>query len=395
MVVITMSRTAGSKRKEGSVSTAKKTKKRKKDGKNIRKRWEESIPKRKGFTCEWQIEESSLEGTKLAELIKSQGLTHFFKLVKGYVVEWVMEFYKNMEIVEGETQRIKSKVGGKELTITLDHIAMYLEYQRPHWSKIGYPGNFKTTPESIRATLFVDYKNNHGSRGLKDNYRTMNKLLYCNLLPRGKEKVPQDEQVKFLYVFAVEWNTTIDFALWIYNELVKFRMEPKMQRNFPFPAMITHFCLEAGLKLSTTYKYKKGSGPIDTGTQNKSKSVIRCASEGITQSHKQIDDPTEAPSTSAPKQKGSQSKMMKILKSILCRQVEIQEDQKRINKKEELHHLTICKIAKKLGVEIDALDEGHSDSRAIGEHISPESSGPESSNGGVSLSAEDIDPGDV
>ncbi|KAH7851474.1 hypothetical protein Vadar_012153 [Vaccinium darrowii] len=295
-----------------------------------------------------------------------------------------------MQIVEGETQRIKSKVGGKELTITPDDIAMYLEYQRPHWSQIGYPGNFNTVPESFRSALFVDYKKNHGLGGLKDNYRTMNKLLYCNLLPRGKEKVPQDEHVKFLYIFAVEWNTTIDFTLWIYNELVKFRMEPKMQRNFPFPTMITHFCLEAGLKLSTTYKYKKGPGPIDTGTQNKSKSVIKCASEGITQSCKQTDDLTEPPSTSAPKQKGSQSKMMKILKSILCRQVEIQENQKRINKKEELHHLTICKIAEKLGVEIDMFDEGKSNGQAIGEHISPKSS-----DGGVSLSEEDSDPGDV
>ncbi|KAH7838495.1 hypothetical protein Vadar_027248 [Vaccinium darrowii] len=322
-----MSRTDGSKRK-CSVSTEKKTKKRKNDRQNLQKRWEESIPKRKGFRCERQIEESSLEGTNLAQIIKSRGLTHFFKLVKGYVVEWVMEFYKSMQIVEGETQRIKSKVGGKELTIAPDDIAMYLEYQRPHWSQIGYPG------------------------GLKDNYRTMNKLLYCNLLPRGKEKVPQDEQ-------------------------------NGAQNAKEFSFLGNDYSLLFGNWVEAIYY-------VQVQETNDQSSVIKSASKGITQSRKQTNDPTEPPSTSAPKQKGSQSKMMKILKSILCRQVEIQEDQKRINKKEELHHLTICKIAEKLGVEIDALDEGKSDGQAIGEHISPESS-----DGGVSLSEEDSDPGDV
>ena len=51
----------------------------------------------------------------------------FFKPVKGYILNLVFEFFKNLEIM-GDGSMLESKVSGRVVIVIPDHIASYLGY---------------------------------------------------------------------------------------------------------------------------------------------------------------------------------------------------------------------------------------------------------------------------
>ena len=76
------------------------------------------------------MEGSYAEAKEVVKILKDHGLSFFFKPVKGYILNIVFEFFKNLEIV-GDGSILESIVSGKVVVVTLDHIASYLVYTCP------------------------------------------------------------------------------------------------------------------------------------------------------------------------------------------------------------------------------------------------------------------------
>lgn len=100
-----------------------------------------------------------------------------------------------------------------------ENIAMYLKYKRPNLNYCTYPRANNPIDHEVRQLFFTDYAANSAYGDLKEEYRTMNRVLHYNLYPRGMEKTPGDKELEFLYMFTT-WNVVVDYALWIFDQLV-------------------------------------------------------------------------------------------------------------------------------------------------------------------------------
>ncbi|KAF7149250.1 hypothetical protein RHSIM_Rhsim03G0128900 [Rhododendron simsii] len=110
-------------------------------------------------------------------------------------------------------KEIETIVGGVEMIIDPDTIAQYLGYERPEAETITYP---RPDEEDIGmnvvyAEVFEGGVVGEAGVDLKDEYRTMNKVLHYNLYPRGTEKTPGDLELELLYVF-MNPDETMDYA---------------------------------------------------------------------------------------------------------------------------------------------------------------------------------------
>ena len=70
------------------------------------------------------------ETKEVVKILKDRSLSFFFKPVKGYILNIIFEFFKNLKIV-GDGSMLESKVSRRVVVVTLDHIASYLGYTRP------------------------------------------------------------------------------------------------------------------------------------------------------------------------------------------------------------------------------------------------------------------------
>ncbi|GFY97811.1 hypothetical protein Acr_12g0003520 [Actinidia rufa] len=99
-------------------------KKRKEDHRKEVARWKKSLEGR-NVTCERMVstmEGANAETKEVVKILKDRGLSFFFKPVNGYISNFVLGFYKNLEIV-GDGSVLESRVNGRVLVITPDHIA--------------------------------------------------------------------------------------------------------------------------------------------------------------------------------------------------------------------------------------------------------------------------------
>ncbi|KAH7833354.1 hypothetical protein Vadar_005426 [Vaccinium darrowii] len=181
------------------------------------------------------------------------------------------------------SQVVESKAGNKTVVVIPDKIAMYLGYERP-------------------------------PRSLKDGYWTMNKVTY-NLYPRGNE-TPHETELE--YVFMKEDGVT-DYAKWIFDQIVEFKLDIKAGLNFLFPAMITELCMQASFKTnSPTSCTPRRPWKINARTGSKNETISKRASKGKSQPPSQAGpSATDVRSSSAQKPKVAQSEMMKITQEIV------------------------------------------------------------------------------
>ena len=138
------------------------------------------------------MEGSDAEANEMVRILKDRGLSFFFKLVKGYILNIVTEFSKNLEIV-GDGNVLQSNVSGKVIVITPDHIASYLGYTRPRPDEVQspHPHYARLSPDQydeIVCTNPSKFRGKFSTRMLKDKYKIMNKIIHYNLHPKGSEK---------------------------------------------------------------------------------------------------------------------------------------------------------------------------------------------------------------
>ena len=142
---------------------------------------------------------------------------------------------------------LRSNVRGKVFVVTPDEIAALLgNYKRPPPTPPVYPHNVprpKKMPELVEL-MYEDpstFKGTVQSGRLKPTYGLLNKLLHCNLSPRGAEKKPNLEKLNL--VDAVVSGKTIDFALLIWQEMKEFAETQKPIIKLPFGSLITRMCM--------------------------------------------------------------------------------------------------------------------------------------------------------
>ncbi|KAH7841937.1 hypothetical protein Vadar_004514 [Vaccinium darrowii] len=331
--------------------------------------WVESL-KERGCTCERQLEDKSLAGAFYINKVLTKGMKFWFEEVKVYVHSWVKAFYSNMAVDE-ENERITSTVSHRDITLSPDIIAQYLKYTRPERAKITYPRD-NIVEGDVDQAVYIDAEVQEGVSSLKPGYCTMNRVLHANLYPRGSEKTPDLKELELLYVFMKD-DEVMDCAQWIFNQIVEFKTNPKANLSFPFPVMITKLCeAQGGLKITPANWTKAKPGPINATSEARSESHSKKTPKkkgpplNPQQSAPELAGPSSAaPPTPVPARKGVT--IMKLLKSILCRQVEIQEDQRRMNHKLDYRETQLSEAGES-GYEPLVGPWGD---RAIGEHRSP------------------------
>ncbi|GFZ00441.1 hypothetical protein Acr_14g0000770 [Actinidia rufa] len=273
-------------------------KKRKDETRKEIAKWKKSLEGRK-VRCERmvsQMEESDAEAKEVIKILKDRGLSFFFKPVNGYILNIVFEFFKNLEIV-GDGRVLESRVNGKVVVVTPDHIASYLGYTRPRPEEVQFPHpNYaRLSLEQYAEIVCADpsrFRGKFSAGMLKDKYRIMNKIIHYNIHPKGSEKEPGIADIEFFAHYDVG------------------------KRNMPFGQMITQLCIKVKVKLVVSdLMVPPEVGPITMRSDAKSRSMSRGA--------------TSATSTQEPKSKDIKTRIDEWFQMFLCRQTEIAKEQKK------------------------------------------------------------------
>ena len=101
-----------------------KAKKRKDAARRESAKWKSSLEGQK-VTCGRTVDTmkgADTEAKEVVKILKDRDLSFFFKPIKGYISNLIFEFFKNLKIV-GDGSVLESRVNGKEVVVTLDHIA--------------------------------------------------------------------------------------------------------------------------------------------------------------------------------------------------------------------------------------------------------------------------------
>ncbi|KAG5556359.1 hypothetical protein RHGRI_006828 [Rhododendron griersonianum] len=112
-----------------------------------RQEWMRQV-KKKGFTCERQVDRTKLGPHDIIQVISNQGLDSFFDEIKGFKKGVVRKFYMNM-VVHRKEKKIVSTIGSKTVTVTIDSIASYLKFERPEPSDVTYPKGWSCDDEVL------------------------------------------------------------------------------------------------------------------------------------------------------------------------------------------------------------------------------------------------------
>ncbi|KAI8555021.1 hypothetical protein RHMOL_Rhmol05G0141700 [Rhododendron molle] len=193
-----------------------------------RRGWEASMDSRK-FKNEWQVDATALPADHVGlPYVIRKGLQFWTEPLAGYNKNSVIEFYKYMQIPEGDWEndpkvKITSRVGGIDIKITPDDIAKALSNDPTLASVPHVPGNFKAS------------------------FRFLNKVIHFNLYPYGTEHKPTRKSGEILYAFTAN-DLIVDWAMFIFTQLCDFRDNTLIPANMPFPYMITSLCKEKGVR---------------------------------------------------------------------------------------------------------------------------------------------------
>ncbi|PSS30232.1 Ribosomal RNA small subunit methyltransferase [Actinidia chinensis var. chinensis] len=232
-------------------------------------KWRSPLEGRK-VTCERMVdtmERSDAKAKELVKIFKDRGLSVFFKPVKGYILNIVIEFFRNLEIM-GDGSVLESNVSGRVDVVTLDHIASYpgythprpdeVQYHHPHYACLSpqqYAEIVCTDPSQFKGKLFASM--------LKNKYRIMNKIIHYNLHPMGSEKQPGITDIEFLHIMMSGMCFDVAGYMW---EIIQVFRTISSKRNMPFGQMITQLYIKAKMKLVAFDKMVPPDvGPITIG----------------------------------------------------------------------------------------------------------------------------------
>ena len=118
------------------------------------------------------------------------------------------EFYSNLSKNPDKEFLLETTVSGMHLSVNLESIAISLGYTRPSICDKPYPfraitkfevGLFAnamcTNPVPMGGFLRREFI----PRKLKPEYALMNKIVHNTIMPNGKEKLPSEEEIQFLF----------------------------------------------------------------------------------------------------------------------------------------------------------------------------------------------------
>ena len=158
-----------------------------------------------------------------------------------------------------ENQRVETLLEttakGKQIRITPDLIAHFLQYVRPVASDQPYP---LRAISDFDAQLFAEAMCTHPVTmngfvrkefvpgKLKTEYALMNKIIHDRIGPKGNEKSPSREKIQFLY--EVMTGKLIDYALVIWCVMRDFLQFSHESRHIPFPSLVTSLVEDAGMR---------------------------------------------------------------------------------------------------------------------------------------------------
>ena len=81
---------------------------------------------------------------------------------------------------------------------------------------------------------------------LKPEYALMNKIVHNMIVPKGKEKLPSEEQIQFL--FEVMNGGLIDYGVVIWCIMRDFIKSTSEKNYIPYPALVTKLVEAVGIK---------------------------------------------------------------------------------------------------------------------------------------------------
>ena len=188
-------------------------------------------------------------------IIEAQKLQFICKEVKGYLPSVVKEFYSNLSENLDKEFFLETTVFGMHLSVDPESIVISLGYTHPSIGDRPYPFCAIT---KFEARLFSNAMctNSMPMGGflrrefilgkLKPKYPLMNKIVHNMIVPKGKEKLPSEEEIQFL--FEVMNGRLIDYGvvIWcIMRDFIRFMSE---KSYIPYPALVTKLVEAAGQK---------------------------------------------------------------------------------------------------------------------------------------------------
>ena len=188
-------------------------------------------------------------------VIEAQKLQFICKEVKGYLLSVVKEFYSNLIENHDMEFLLETTVTGMHLSVNPKSIATSLGYTRPSIGDKPYPfcaikkievgllaNAMCTNPVPIRGFLrkeFIPGK-------LKPEYALMNKIVHNMIVLKGKEKLPSEEEIQFL--FEVMNGGLIDYGVVIWCIMRDFINSTSEKSYIPYPALVTKLVEVASIK---------------------------------------------------------------------------------------------------------------------------------------------------
>lgn len=221
-----------------------------------RREWEGSFGGKK-FKNERQVDANKFSLDHFGvHCILQKGLKFWTEVLPGYNKNTVIDFYKYMQIPEGDWEndpavRIVSRVTGIDVVITPNDIAVYLGIQRPPPESVNYPQKNVTIDSGVvNNVLYVDpskASDPHMPGNFKGSVRFLNKVIHFNLYPRGSDHRPSRKSGELMFAFLTD-ELVIDWAMFIFTQLRDFRANTMITASIPFPCMITSLCWKQGVK---------------------------------------------------------------------------------------------------------------------------------------------------
>ena len=186
-------------------------------------------------------------------------------------------FYANIHNIEKKQDlKFKSYVRGVLFTVTPDVISKILKVRSPFIENtVTYPYkklSNKPTNQVVATELYgrpftAEIKKFY-QKYLTNNYRVLNRIVGCNINPKGHNSNFGVHRAHLLY--AIGTGISIDLPRLIFNEIVSaFEFEDK-RKSLPFPILISKIIKGYGVAIHPTDTYKSPMSPFGECTLKKS-----------------------------------------------------------------------------------------------------------------------------
>lgn len=230
-------------------------------------------------------------------VFRSLATRNWFPLVtfhsKQIYVDWVREFYNNMEIQD--SGNLKTYVRGKWITISASDLADFIDIPEVENPDYPIPANTQIDYDLVGLTICGEPTAwpggliPHGN--LTDEYRFLNRFVCHNLEPRGHTSDVAQKNGYLLYCIGT--GRRVNIPQIILNAIVR-TLSAKKNSILPFGVLISEFLAHKGVPKKSSDVLQKIRNPINSRTLTLSTSHVQ---------HAQGDEaPGEAPAPAAPVQ---------------------------------------------------------------------------------------------